>query len=248
MTTILKLKLNKLSTFWLFTILFIGNGATVAFAAPAEDFSELLSLVPPNKEATIEYTDSYGNPIATADGKKVVNAKGIQFEIPNYASGITAIRKPYDNLQPPLSAANSEEKNVFKATLPPWLADFNDPDVGPGVPYVFKDEDGNQEGGSPQGIVESSSNSEVVVSSTTPSPILSSTTATPAQTFTAPPPQEVKGHLASNSVFPSTATTTHFQVNNPIFKFSFTPSKRTNFFNPFFRKLRSLSQTFNPNL
>lgn len=67
------------------------------------DFSELLSLVPPSKDATIEYTDSYGNPIETPEGKKVINAKGIQFEIPNYASGITAIRKPYDNLQPPSS-------------------------------------------------------------------------------------------------------------------------------------------------
>lgn len=67
------------------------------------DFSDLLSLAPPNREATLEYTDSYGNPIQTSDGKKVVSAKGIQFEIPNYASGITAIRKPSDNLQPPSS-------------------------------------------------------------------------------------------------------------------------------------------------
>lgn len=142
------------------------------------------------------------------------------------------------------------EENVFKATLPPWLADFNDPDVGPGVPYVFKDEDENQ-ASDPKGIVESSSNKdEVVVSTTTPTPILSSTTATPAQTFSVPTKGN-KGHLASNSVFPSTATaiTTHFQVNNPVFKISFTPSKRTNFFNPYFRKLRSISsKTFNPNL
>lgn len=36
MTTVLKLKLNKLSTFWLFTILFIGNGVTEVLTAPAE--------------------------------------------------------------------------------------------------------------------------------------------------------------------------------------------------------------------
>uniref|UniRef100_T1GQU7 Uncharacterized protein n=1 Tax=Megaselia scalaris TaxID=36166 RepID=T1GQU7_MEGSC len=92
------------------------------------------------------------------------------------------------------------------------VADFNDPDVGPGVPYVFKDEDENQ-ASDPKGIVESSSNKdEVVVSTTTPTPILSSTTATPAQTFSVPTKGN-KGHLASNSVFPSTATaiTTHFQ-------------------------------------
>uniref|UniRef100_T1GVE6 Uncharacterized protein n=1 Tax=Megaselia scalaris TaxID=36166 RepID=T1GVE6_MEGSC len=70
------------------------------------DFSDLLSLAPPNREATLEYTDSYGNPIQTSDGKKVVSAKGIQFEIPNYASGITAIRKPSDNLQPPSSESS----------------------------------------------------------------------------------------------------------------------------------------------
>lgn len=36
MTTVLKLKLNKLSVFWLFTILFIGNGATEVLTAPSE--------------------------------------------------------------------------------------------------------------------------------------------------------------------------------------------------------------------
>ncbi|XP_034103660.1 mucin-5AC isoform X2 [Drosophila albomicans] len=51
--------------------------------------------------------DSYGNPIDalrpidTPDGRKVVSAQGVQFEIPNYASGITEIRKPADDLLPP---------------------------------------------------------------------------------------------------------------------------------------------------
>lgn len=36
MTTALKLKLNKLSSFWLLTILLVGNAATVALTAPAE--------------------------------------------------------------------------------------------------------------------------------------------------------------------------------------------------------------------
>ncbi|XP_015040836.2 mucin-2 isoform X1 [Drosophila pseudoobscura] len=51
--------------------------------------------------------DSYGNPIAglrpidTPDGRKVVSAQGLQFEIPTYASGITDIRQPADDLLPP---------------------------------------------------------------------------------------------------------------------------------------------------
>ncbi|XP_034476204.1 forkhead box protein J2 isoform X3 [Drosophila innubila] len=51
--------------------------------------------------------DSYGNPIDalrpidTPDGRKVVSAQGVQFEIPNYASGITEIRQPADDLLPP---------------------------------------------------------------------------------------------------------------------------------------------------
>ncbi|XP_068145295.1 uncharacterized protein flap isoform X4 [Drosophila tropicalis] len=51
--------------------------------------------------------DSYGNPIDslhpidTPDGRKVVSAQGLQFEIPTYASGITEIRKPADDLLPP---------------------------------------------------------------------------------------------------------------------------------------------------
>ncbi|XP_017838735.2 uncharacterized protein LOC108596985 isoform X5 [Drosophila busckii] len=103
--------------------------------------------------------DSYGNPIdalrpiQTPDGRKVVSAEGVQFEIPNYASGITEIRKPADDLLPPhiaattttttTTAATPIEENPFKiATLPPWLKDFDYPDVGPGVPYNpdnFKD-------------------------------------------------------------------------------------------------------------
>ncbi|XP_017480242.1 PREDICTED: mucin-5AC isoform X3 [Rhagoletis zephyria] len=51
--------------------------------------------------------DSYGNPISalkpidTPDGRKVISAQGLQFEIPNYASGITEIKKPADDLLPP---------------------------------------------------------------------------------------------------------------------------------------------------
>ncbi|KAM7342112.1 flapper isoform 2-T3 [Cochliomyia hominivorax] len=51
--------------------------------------------------------DSYGNPIEslqpieTPDGRKVVSAQGLQFEIPNYASGITELKKPADDLLPP---------------------------------------------------------------------------------------------------------------------------------------------------
>lgn len=51
--------------------------------------------------------DSYGNPIDalrpidTPDGRKVVSAQGVQFEIPTYASGITEIRRPADDLLPP---------------------------------------------------------------------------------------------------------------------------------------------------
>ncbi|XP_067627140.1 uncharacterized protein [Eurosta solidaginis] len=51
--------------------------------------------------------DSYGNPIETLkpidtpDGRKVISAQGLQFEIPNYASGITEIKKPADDLLPP---------------------------------------------------------------------------------------------------------------------------------------------------
>ncbi|KRF79772.1 uncharacterized protein Dvir_GJ20491, isoform C [Drosophila virilis] len=118
-----------------------------------------LELQPPLLEAAADDAfkaggdrtiDSYGNPIDalrpidTPDGRKVVSAQGLQFEIPNYASGITAIRKPADDLLPPHIApaktsttpAVPVEPNPFNsATLPPWLQDFDYPDVGPGVPY-----------------------------------------------------------------------------------------------------------------
>ncbi|XP_037946947.1 nuclear pore complex protein DDB_G0274915-like isoform X2 [Teleopsis dalmanni] len=60
-----------------------------------------------SKSATTAAIDSYGNPIEslkpidTPDGRKVVSAQGLQFEIPNYASGITDISKPADDLLPP---------------------------------------------------------------------------------------------------------------------------------------------------
>ncbi|XP_023167252.2 mucin-2 isoform X2 [Drosophila hydei] len=75
-----------------------------------------LELQPPLAEAAVDDAfnagseraiDSYGNPIDalrpidTPDGRKVVSAQGLQFEIPNYASGITEIRKPSDDLLPP---------------------------------------------------------------------------------------------------------------------------------------------------
>ncbi|XP_034653572.1 nascent polypeptide-associated complex subunit alpha, muscle-specific form isoform X5 [Drosophila subobscura] len=97
--------------------------------------------------------DSYGNPIAglrpidTPDGRKVVSAQGLQFEIPTYASGITEIRQPADDLLPPhidlldgastpTAATAAAEENPFdSSTVPAWLRDFDYPDVGPGVPY-----------------------------------------------------------------------------------------------------------------
>ncbi|XP_017045243.1 mucin-5AC isoform X3 [Drosophila ficusphila] len=98
--------------------------------------------------------DSYGNPIDalrpidTPDGRKVVSAQGVQFEIPTYASGITEIRRPADDLLPPHIDNPSEEtksttassldagSNPFdSATIPAWLRDFDYPDVGPGVPF-----------------------------------------------------------------------------------------------------------------
>ncbi|KAL7737834.1 hypothetical protein ACLKA6_006214 [Drosophila palustris] len=75
-----------------------------------------LDLQPPLLEAATDEAftkskdrtvDSYGNPIDalrpidTPDGRKVVSAQGVQFEIPNYASGITEIRQPADDLLPP---------------------------------------------------------------------------------------------------------------------------------------------------
>uniref|UniRef100_A0A6P4EHR4 Leucine-rich repeat extensin-like protein 5 isoform X4 n=1 Tax=Drosophila rhopaloa TaxID=1041015 RepID=A0A6P4EHR4_DRORH len=109
--------------------------------------------------------DSYGNPIDalrpidTPDGRKVVSAQGVQFEIPTYASGITEIRRPSDDLLPPhidtppedSSSSGSSSSGSFttnttpipldagnpfdSATIPSWLRDFDYPDVGPGVPF-----------------------------------------------------------------------------------------------------------------
>ncbi|XP_016929279.2 pumilio homolog 2 isoform X4 [Drosophila suzukii] len=97
--------------------------------------------------------DSYGNPIDalrpidTPDGRKVVSAQGVQFEIPTYASGITEIRRPADDLLPPhidnppedsrsTTASPLDAGNPFdSATIPAWLRDFDYPDVGPGVPF-----------------------------------------------------------------------------------------------------------------
>ncbi|XP_015040834.2 cell surface glycoprotein 1 isoform X4 [Drosophila pseudoobscura] len=98
--------------------------------------------------------DSYGNPIAglrpidTPDGRKVVSAQGLQFEIPTYASGITDIRQPADDLLPPhidllkgatgtaTTPMTAEDNSPFdSSTVPAWLRDFDYPDVGPGVPY-----------------------------------------------------------------------------------------------------------------
>ncbi|XP_017078886.2 uncharacterized protein PB18E9.04c isoform X4 [Drosophila eugracilis] len=106
--------------------------------------------------------DSYGNPIDalrpidTPDGRKVVSAQGVQFEIPTYASGITEIRRPADDLLPPHidnSPTDSSSSSTYtstinttpsqfdagnpfdSATIPAWLRDFDYPDVGPGVPF-----------------------------------------------------------------------------------------------------------------
>ncbi|XP_020800145.1 uncharacterized protein LOC110177663 isoform X4 [Drosophila serrata] len=104
--------------------------------------------------------DSYGNPIDTLrpidtpDGRKVVSAQGVQFEIPTYASGITEIRRPADDLLPPHIDATPSAQDLSRgssstttsssldivnpfdsATIPPWLRDFDYPDVGPGVPF-----------------------------------------------------------------------------------------------------------------
>ncbi|XP_017480236.1 PREDICTED: mucin-5AC isoform X1 [Rhagoletis zephyria] len=66
--------------------------------------------------------DSYGNPISalkpidTPDGRKVISAQGLQFEIPNYASGITEIKKPADDLLPPFIGEFNNNTNT-KNTL-----------------------------------------------------------------------------------------------------------------------------------
>ncbi|XP_030375307.1 nuclear pore complex protein DDB_G0274915 isoform X4 [Scaptodrosophila lebanonensis] len=161
------------------TLLLLTLTPTLIASAPAPAPDKLdannspfaLELQPPLLDNPTGGTaiDSYGNPIDTLkpidtpDGRKVVSAQGLQFEIPNYASGITEIRKPADDLLPPhidplskqqppkpferatttTTAAPIAERNPFdSATIPPWLVDFDYPDVGPGVPYNpdnFKD-------------------------------------------------------------------------------------------------------------
>ncbi|XP_033152341.1 mucin-5AC isoform X1 [Drosophila mauritiana] len=92
------------------------------FAAGRPDVREspfALNLQPPLLQSDVTFSsgqgggagpkaiDSYGNPIDalrpidTPDGRKVVSAQGVQFEIPTYASGITEIRRPADDLLPP---------------------------------------------------------------------------------------------------------------------------------------------------
>ncbi|XP_017078887.1 uncharacterized protein LOC108112987 isoform X5 [Drosophila eugracilis] len=83
--------------------------------------------------------DSYGNPIDalrpidTPDGRKVVSAQGVQFEIPTYASGITEIRRPADDLLPP-----------HIARFDPPAVNANSPNIEPSptskVEYTKSDE------------------------------------------------------------------------------------------------------------
>ncbi|XP_013117421.2 mucin-2 isoform X2 [Stomoxys calcitrans] len=103
---------NNISSYWLlFTLVLIAAtiwNNNVVYGAPAK-----LDLQPPINEATVvsaddkKALDSYGNPIEslkpieTPDGRKVISAQGLQFEIPNYASGITELKKPFDDLLPP---------------------------------------------------------------------------------------------------------------------------------------------------
>ncbi|XP_039484055.1 cell wall protein RBR3 isoform X4 [Drosophila santomea] len=149
------------------------------FAAGRPDVREspfALDLQPPLLQPDVAFSsgqgggdgpkaiDSYGNPIDalrpidTPDGRKVVSAQGVQFEIPTYASGITEIRRPADDLLPPhidntpedSSSSGSSSATTFinttpsqldagnpfdSATIPAWLRDFDYPDVGPGVPF-----------------------------------------------------------------------------------------------------------------
>ncbi|XP_023037570.2 uncharacterized protein LOC6639643 isoform X6 [Drosophila willistoni] len=171
--------------------------------------------------------DSYGNPIDslhpidTPDGRKVVSAQGLQFEIPTYASGITEIRKPADDLLPPHIAPDKKPEdadltNPFdSATIPTWLRDFDYPDVGPGVPFNpdnFKDPPAGQgigvgvSGGSkpndfkPQGFTASTGTSANI-------PVTSKiTTSTPK-------PFPIPTTLAVSSAFPSKVTLTLPELN-----------------------------------
>ncbi|XP_064542727.1 uncharacterized protein flap isoform X7 [Drosophila montana] len=202
-----------------------------------------LELQPPLLEAAAEDAfqaggdrtiDSYGNPIDalrpidTPDGRKVVSAQGLQFEIPTYASGITEIRKPADDLLPPHIApaktsttpAAPVEPNPFNsATLPPWLQDFDYPDVGPGVPYNpdnFKETpaaaSGQKPGATkpndfqPQGFAGSHIRSQLTEPTTTTT---TSTTSAPADTDSSAFPSKVTLPL------PAISSSSHSSSHNP---------------------------------
>ncbi|XP_016929280.2 uncharacterized protein flap isoform X5 [Drosophila suzukii] len=84
--------------------------------------------------------DSYGNPIDalrpidTPDGRKVVSAQGVQFEIPTYASGITEIRRPADDLLPPHIARFEPPASSSSASagepFPPSKVEYTKSDEG----------------------------------------------------------------------------------------------------------------------
>ncbi|XP_017045244.1 uncharacterized protein LOC108090864 isoform X4 [Drosophila ficusphila] len=84
--------------------------------------------------------DSYGNPIDalrpidTPDGRKVVSAQGVQFEIPTYASGITEIRRPADDLLPPHIARfepqASSPNSAGGEPFPPSKVEYTKSDEG----------------------------------------------------------------------------------------------------------------------
>ncbi|XP_050744001.1 transmembrane protein 108 isoform X4 [Drosophila biarmipes] len=86
--------------------------------------------------------DSYGNPIDalrpidTPDGRKVVSAQGVQFEIPTYASGITEIRRPADDLLPPHiarfepPASSSSSSSSAAEPFPPSKVEYTKSDEG----------------------------------------------------------------------------------------------------------------------
>ncbi|XP_043643435.1 uncharacterized protein LOC122613359 isoform X4 [Drosophila teissieri] len=125
------------------------------FAAGRPDVREspfALDLQPPLLQPDVTFSsgqgggdgpkaiDSYGNPIDalrpidTPDGRKVVSAQGVQFEIPTYASGITEIRRPADDLLPPHiarfepSASSSSSQSVDP--FPPSKVEYTKSDEG----------------------------------------------------------------------------------------------------------------------
>ncbi|KQS62326.1 uncharacterized protein LOC6548110 isoform X5 [Drosophila erecta] len=125
------------------------------FAAGRPDVREspfALDLQPPLLQPDVTFSsgqgggagpkaiDSYGNPIDslrpidTPDGRKVVSAQGVQFEIPTYASGITEIRRPADDLLPPHiarfepSASSSSSQSV--EPFPPSKVEYTKSDEG----------------------------------------------------------------------------------------------------------------------